>query len=147
MNTLKVRLNQSMDKAGLGFTDIEGKQEIRVKNPGKREVITVKETHFVRQKIQSGEIEIVEVVKSAASTKTQETSPSTTSEEKPTAEQLNAAREAVAQAEAALENAKADIKKAEDATQKANCKTAIENAGQALGDARAELKRLEKLAK
>jgi F0F1-type ATP synthase membrane subunit b/b' len=52
-----------------------------------------------------------------------------------------------AQAEAALEKAKADIKNAEDATQKSLCKDAIENAGQALGNAKAELKRLGKLAK
>lgn len=56
---MKVRLNEALDKAGLGFTDVEAKQEIRVKKPGMREVIDVTDSVFVREKLRTGELEQV----------------------------------------------------------------------------------------
>ena len=142
---MKVRLNSILDKEGKGFYDFEKNKAIAPKKFGKREIFEVEESHFIREKIRTGELEVVEAGKAS----TGNTTPDQTAgaDGQPTDVELNAAREAVAQAEAALEKAKEDIKKADDATQKATCKTAIENAGQALGDAKAELKRLEKLAK
>jgi hypothetical protein len=136
---MKVRLNEKLDKAGLGFTDQINHQEIRAKKPGKREIIEVKDSHFVQDKIRSGELELVEPEEGSAGL--------SGGSDAPTDAELNATREAMIAAEAALEKAKADIKNAEDATQKALCKDAINKAVSDLRDAKDDLKRLEKLAK
>jgi hypothetical protein len=142
---MKVRLNSILDKQNKGFYDFEKNKAIAPKKFGKREVFEVEESHFIREKIRTGELEVVEAGSKTAASSAPDSSAG--AEGQPTDVELNAAREAVAQAEAALEKAKADIKNAEDATQKSLCKDAIENAGQALGNAKAELKRLGKLAK
>ena len=138
---MKVRLNEKLDKAGLGFTDMTNGQDIRAKNKGKREIINVKDSHFVRDKIRSGELELVEPDKSST------TSTGSSGDNAPTDAELSAAREAVTTAESALEKAQADIKNADDATQKSLCKDAIDKAVDDLKTAKEELKRLEKLKK
>lgn len=57
-----------MSKAGLGFTDIAGKQEIR---PAKNKTMDVILTPFVQMKIHSGELIVVSSGKSSAADETQ----------------------------------------------------------------------------
>lgn len=56
---MKVRLHESLDKAGLGFIDPAG-QKIKAKKPGKGETIEVNETDFVRERLRSGELILAE---------------------------------------------------------------------------------------
>lgn len=56
---MKVKLHPNLDKQGLKFVDPEG-QRIGAKAPGKAEVLQVTDTEFVREKIRSGELILVE---------------------------------------------------------------------------------------
>lgn len=56
---IKVKLNPVLDKEGRGFTDVQGKQEIRPKQYGKGQTIEVEQTNFVQAKIRTGEIIVV----------------------------------------------------------------------------------------
>lgn len=63
---MKVKLHPNLDKQGLKFVDPEG-QRIGAKVSGKGEVINVKDSEFVREKIRSGELILVEDDKASAS--------------------------------------------------------------------------------
>lgn len=60
-----VKLRDDLAKAGMGFSDIEAKQEIRHK-PG--ETVAVEQTPFVQKRIETGEV----IVVSTASEETEE---------------------------------------------------------------------------
>ncbi len=62
---MKVKLHPRLDNQGLKFVDPEG-QRIGAKTPGKGEIIKVKDSEFVREKIRSGELVLVEDDKTPA---------------------------------------------------------------------------------
>ena len=53
---ITVRLRDDLAKAGMGFSDIEAKQEIRHKPGG---TVEVEQTPFVQKRIETGEVIVV----------------------------------------------------------------------------------------
>lgn len=80
MSKVVVRLNTKLREKKLGFYDFKGKQDIKHKEG--EDTITIELTPFVRNKIQSGEIEVVSHVSEEKPKEEAEQKPKTEEEPK-----------------------------------------------------------------